>query len=187
MSTLNASQRGDMVEALMPEAAGLVVDVHEGSAEEIKTRLAGLGRHELEALAVVLAAIVDPDRTMKDALAWVTFDEHGNRIPPSQTTRSEKPVRDLAPQMKRKLADVDVVAVHRALTRAGVGQPLNTFERRLAVEIGLRRGYTYQLVARQLSMDVEAVKRSWERTKQRARQAGEPVPQRPLVSISEVA
>lgn len=187
MSGLTAAQRGDMVEVLMPEAAGLVVDVHEGSAEEIKTRLAGLDRHELEALAVVLAAIVDPDRSMKDALAWVTFDEYGNRIPPSQTTKSEKPVRDLAPRMKRQLANVDVVAVNRALTRKGIGQPLNTHERRLAIEIGLRRGYTYELVATQLCMDPEAVKRSWERIKQRARQAGDPVPQRPLVAISEVA
>jgi len=187
MSTLTPEQRGDMVEVLMPEAAGLVIDVHEGTADEIKTRLAGLDRHELEALAVVLAAIVDPDRTMKDALAWVTFDEYGNRVAPSQTTRSEKAVRDLAPTMKRQLADVDVVAVNRALTGKGAGQPLSARERRLAIEIGLRRGYTYELVARQLGMDVEAVKRSWERIKERARQVGNPVPQRPLVPISDVA
>lgn len=187
MSTLNAEQRGDMVEALMPEAAGLVVDVHEGSAEDIKTRLAGLSRHELEALAVVLAAVADPERPLKEALAWVTFDEHGNRIPPSQTTRTEKTVRELAPTVRRQLAGVDVVAVNRALSAKGQGMALNRDERRMAIEVGLRRGLSYELVAKRLGMEVDAVQRSWERTKKRAREAGEPVPQRPLTIVSDVA
>ena len=52
MSGLTAAQRGDMAEALLPEAAGLVVDVHEGSTDDIAERLAGLSRHELEGLVV---------------------------------------------------------------------------------------------------------------------------------------
>ena len=187
MSILSAEQRGDMVEALMPEAAGLVVDVHEGSADDIKTRLSGLTRHELEALAVVLAAIADPDRPLKDALAWVTFDEHGHRVAPSQTTRTDKAVRDLAPEILRNTAGVDVVAVNRALTSEGAGLPLNRDERRLAIEVGLRRGMAYELVAKRLGMDVEAVKRSWERIKSRARAAGQPVPQRPLTVVTDAA
>lgn len=187
MSTLTAEQRGDMVEALMPEAAGLVVDVHEGSADDIKARLSGLTRHELEALAVVLAAVADPDRPLKDALAWVTFDEHGERIPPSHTTKSERVVRDLAPVLRRKTAGVDVVAVNRVLSAKNASVPLNRDERRLAIEVGLRRGLSYELVAKRLGMEVEAVQRSWERIKQRARKAGEPVPQRPLVVVSDVA
>ncbi|MFG2359436.1 hypothetical protein [Streptomyces sp. NPDC048521] len=185
--SLTAEQRGDMVEALMPEAAGLVVDVHEGSADDVKTRLAGLTRHELEALAVVLAAVADPDRPLKEALAWVTFDEYGDRLPPSRTTRSEKTVRDLAPALRRKTAGVDVVAVNRTLSAEGEGLPLNREERRLAIEVGLRRGLSYQLVAQRLGMEVDTVQRSWERIKKRARDAGEPVPQRPLVAVSDVA
>lgn len=187
MSALTPEQRGDMVEALMPEAAGLVVDVHEGSADDIKARLSGLTRHELEALAVVLAAIADPDRTLKDALAWVTFDEHGGRIAPSHTTRSEKAVRDLAPTTRRQLAGVDIVAVHRALAVKDGSVALNREERRLAIEVGLRRGLSYELVARRLGMEVDTVKRAWERIKQRARDTGEPVPARPLVVVSDVA
>lgn len=188
MSELTPEQRGDMVETLMPEAAGLVVDVHEGTADDIRARLAGLSRHELEALAVVLAAIADPDRTMKDALAWVTFNEHGERIPPSHTTKSEKAVRDLAPQVRRQLAGVDVVAVHRALAAKDGSVPLTTLERRMAIEVGLRRGYSYELVAQRLRMDEAAVKRTWERIKARARAAGEPVPSRPVGEVvSDVA
>jgi hypothetical protein len=188
MSELNAEQRGDMVEALMPEAAGLVVDVHEGSADDIRNRLSGLSRHELEALAVVLAAIADPDRTMTDALAWVTFDEHGEGIPPSWTTRSEKAVRDLAPQMRRDVAGVDLVAVNRAIASDSRGTvALTREERRLAIEVGLRRGLAYDVLAARLGMDPAVLKRSWERIKARARAEGRPVPVRGTGSFAVVA
>lgn len=187
MSPLTAEQRGDMVEALMPEAAGLVVDVHEGSADDIKTRLSGLTRHELEALAVVLAAIADPDRTMKDALAWVTFDEHGDRVAPSRTTNSEKAVRDLAPQMRRETAGVDLVAVNRAIASDSRGAvALTREERRLAIEVGLRRGLPYDVLAARLGMDKAVLQRSWERIKARARAEGRPVPVRSTGSLALV-
>jgi len=185
---LSAEQRGDMVEALMPEAAGLVVDVHEGSADDIRTRLAGLSRHELEGLAVVLAALAEPDRPIKDALAWVDFDEHGNHIAPSRMTRSEKAVRDLVPSMRRRLAGVDVVAVHRALSAdSRVGVRLTEAERRMAIEVGARRGMPYELIASRLGMDRDAVKRSWERIKRRAREEGREVPSRPAYPVADVA
>lgn len=175
---LSAEQRGDMVEALLPEAAGMVVDVHEGSAEDIKTRLAGLTRHELEAVVVIVAALADPDVGIRDALAWVDFDENGNRLYPSDLTRSQKAVRDLAPALRRQMSGVDVVAVNRALSGRG-GVALSAVERRMAIEVGLVRGMSYELVAAQLAMDVKNVKRTWERIKARAREDGRPVPSRP--------
>lgn len=184
---LSAEQRGDMVEALLPEAAGLVVDVHEGSADEIQTRLAGLSRHELEAVAVVLAALADPERGIREALSWVDFDERGDRLYPSDRTRSEKTVRDLAPAMRRQLAGVDVVAVHRALSSGVRGVGLTQQERRMAIEIGARRGMSYELLASRLEMDREVLKRSWERIKERARKEGRPVPTRPSESLAVVA
>jgi hypothetical protein len=178
MSALTAEQRGDMVEDLLPEAAGLAVDVHEGSAEDIKNRLARLSRHELEGLAVVLAALVDPERGIRDALMWVDFDENGNRLYPSDRTKSTKAVRDLAPAMRREMAGVDVVAVHRALSSDGAGVALTADERRLAVEIGYRRGLPRAVIADRLGMSEATVDRSWQRIKQRARAAGGPVPVR---------
>ncbi|WP_328545406.1 hypothetical protein [Streptomyces europaeiscabiei] len=188
MSGMSAEQRGDMVEALLPEAAGLAVDVHEGSAEDIRTRLMGLSRHELEAVAVVLAALVDPDRSIRQALAWVDFDEHGA---PLQTapSRSEKAVRDHAPGLVRVRGGMDVVAVHRALAPGQRGEMrLSRDERRLAVQVGRRRGMGYDVIAERLGMNVDAVKRSWERSKARERgEAGvEPSPVRP-VEVSAVA
>lgn len=184
---LNAKQRGDMVEALLPEAAGLVVDVHEGSADDIKTRLAGLTRHELEAVVVIVAALADPDVGIREALAWVNFDENGNRLYPSDLTRSQKAVRDLAPALRRQMSGVDVVAVNRALSGRDRGVALSQVERRMAIEVGLVRGMSYELVAARLAMEVEAVKRTWERIKARAREEGVPVPSRPADSLVVVA
>ncbi|MCX5000926.1 hypothetical protein [Streptomyces longwoodensis] len=178
MSGLTADQCGDMAEALLPEAAGLVVDVHEGSTDDIQARLSGLSRHELEGLAVVLAALADPDQGIREALSWVNFDEHGNRLYPSELTRTQKAVRDVAPVVRRQLAGVDVVAVHRALTPGGRGVALNQDERRLAVEVGYRRGMLRAVIAERLGMSEDAVDQVWHRLKRRARAAGEPVPVR---------
>ena len=178
MSDLTLEQRGDMVEVLLPEAAGLVVDVHEGSADDIKTRLSGLSRHELEGLAVILAALADPDRGIRDALEWVSFDENGNRLYPSHLTRSGKAVRDLAPAMRRQLAGVDVVAVHRVLGSGDHSVALTGPERRMAVEVGYRRGMSKELIAARLGMSEDAVDRSWDRIKRRARDVGGRVPVR---------
>ncbi|MCX4606772.1 hypothetical protein OG402_40825 [Streptomyces anulatus] len=180
MTVLTASQRGDMVEALLPEAAGLVVDVHEGSADDIKTRLRGLTRHELEAVTVVLAALADPDRSLKDALSWVDFDEHGQQAtPPLVLVRS---VRDAAPVVKPKGRGIDAAAVQRALS-PGPAVDLNRDERRLAIEVGIRRGMTYDDVAQRLGMDRESVKRAWERAKDRARAEGRRLP---LVAVGGI-
>ncbi|NEC17913.1 hypothetical protein [Streptomyces parvus] len=180
MTSLSAEQRGDMVEALLPEAAGLVVDVHEGSADDIKTRLHGLTRHELEAVTVLLAAMVDPDRGLKDALSWVTFDEHGQpATPPLAVVRT---VRDAAPVVKPKGYGIDTSAVLRALG-PGPAIDLNRDERRLAIETGIRRGMTYDDVAERLGMDRESVKRAWDRVKNRARAEGRWLPP---VAVGEI-
>jgi hypothetical protein len=178
MSGLSAQQRGDLAEAMLPEAAGLVVDVHEGSADDIRVRLSRLTRHELEAVAVILGALADPERGIREALSWVDFDEDGNRLHPSDLTKSEKTVRDLAPKMRRQLAGVDVVAVHRALAPEGRPVALSAAERRMAVEVGYRRGMLKKVIAERLGMSEDAVDRSWDRIKQRARAAGQPVPVR---------
>jgi hypothetical protein len=178
MSELTLEQRGDMAQALLPEAAGMIVDVHEGSADDVKKRLSGLTRHELEGMAVLLAALADPERGVREALAWVNFDENGNRISPSEQSGVEKPLRDVSPKLRRQLAGVDVVAVHRALAGAGQPVPLTVSERRMAIEVGHRRGMPRAAIAQRLGMTEDAVSRTWERVKERARKAGDPVPVR---------
>lgn len=173
MTRLSAKQRGDMAEKMLPEAAGLVVDVHESTPDLIAARLHGLDRHQLEGLAVVLAAMVDPDRGLSEALGWVTFDEYGQ--PLEKPSRSLRSVRDMVPKQTLRSAGVDEVAVERAL-RGDRDVVLSQSERRHAVDVGLRRGMGYENVAHALGMEVPTVKRSWERGKQRARAEGRSVP-----------
>ncbi|MFE1230283.1 hypothetical protein [Streptomyces sp. NPDC058745] len=174
-----------MAQALIPAAAGLIVDVHEGSADDVRVRLQGLDRHELEGLAVVLAGLADPDRSVPDALGWVNFDEYGDPLPPRKPLANRK-VRDLAPDAVKRTRGVDVVAVNRALV-PGQSVPLSQAERTLAVEVGIRRGMGYRGVAQQLGMDVEAVMKAWDRAKKRAVAAGRPVPLVPVNQIRDAA
>ncbi|MGW9238123.1 hypothetical protein ACWGRL_05205 [[Kitasatospora] papulosa] len=170
-----------MAEALLPEAAGLVVDVHEGSAGDIKTRLAGLSRHELEAVAVLVAALADPDRSLKDALSWVTFDEHG--APNASPMESRRTVREAAPKVpSSRRYGIDEVLVERAL-RPGPRVRLNRDEQRRAVDVGIRRGMTYDDVAERLGTSRDAVEKAWERAKRRARSEGRWVPP---VAVGEI-
>ncbi|MFB7867428.1 hypothetical protein [Streptomyces sp. NPDC056069] len=181
---LTAEERGDMAQAMVPEAAGLIVDVHEGSAEDIRSRLQGLTRHELEALAVVVAALADPDRSLPDALAWVNFDEYGDHLAP--TKRVQRSVRDAVRNPAKRGHGIDIVAVNRALV-PGETVWLSRDERRMAVEVGIRRGMSYEDVAEQLGMELEAVKKAWVRAKERALAEGRPLPTQPVGQIRSAA
>jgi hypothetical protein len=72
----NATTRGDLAEALIPAAAALVGAVHDGGKVEVQRVLDVIAPENLPAFAVVLAALVDPEKSIADLLEWVTFDEH---------------------------------------------------------------------------------------------------------------
>lgn len=112
MSGLNAQQRGDLAEQMLPVAANLSVLVHgDGGPEEVRDVLAGLDETQKNALIVVLAGLVDPDQPVGKALGWLDFNEHGALTVPSWSEQSS--VRDLVPDADEGLADdfVDPVAV----------------------------------------------------------------------------
>jgi len=183
---MGAEERGDLVEALLPDAAGLVVAVREETQEQIPARLRGLSRHELEVVAVVLAAIADPDRGLREAFAWINFDEHGEPLKyPSKATRTVREVPSAALPHTRGRSGVDEVAVERALH--GDPQPLNERERALGVDRGIRRGMTYDDVAERLGMTRGAVMQAWDRTKRKARAEGRYVPTQQVGEISTAA
>jgi hypothetical protein len=112
MSTLNAEQRGDLAEAMLPVAAHLAVLVHgDGGPEDVAEVIGGLDPAQKDALLVVLAGLVDPEQPVGKALGWLDFNEHGSLTVPSWSERSS--VRDLAPETADDLDDdyVDQVAV----------------------------------------------------------------------------
>jgi hypothetical protein len=184
----DAEARGDLAQAMVVEATGLVVAVREETRQEIAQRLSGLDRTELEALAVVLAALVDPEQHLHTALGWVDFDEYGDQVDPyvprkdRRWTAREKAQRTGGRPAPAPRVRVDWHAVDRAL--AGHSMELTQAERIAAVDVGIRLGMSKDQVAEALGMEREAVGRAWERIKERARKAGVFVPAEPVGEIT---
>ena len=64
---------GDLAETMVPVAQRLVGAVHDDGPGEVARALAGRSPQELYALIVVLAGMVDPNRTPSELLAWTNF------------------------------------------------------------------------------------------------------------------
>jgi len=114
MSQLDAEQRGDLAEAMLPVAANLAAIVHgAGGPEDVGAALEGLSTQQKNALIVVLAGLVDPDQTVGQALGWLDFNEYGALTVPSWS--EEASLRDLAEDDEEPPAGdyVDLVAVDR--------------------------------------------------------------------------
>ncbi|MFD3336110.1 hypothetical protein ACFWV1_26205 [Streptomyces sp. NPDC058700] len=188
MKRLTTQDRGDLAEEMLPVAARLATIVQgDGGVQDVEELLGKLGQQEQIALLVVLAGLVDPDRSVGALLGWLDFDEYGAPIEAVQAGR--RTLRDLAEEPPPRGAGVDEVAVERALSHpsGAAGVRLNRDERRLAVDRGVRRGLTYEQLAERLGLNREAVKASWLRSKARAQAEGRYVPAQPVGQISNVA
>jgi len=124
MNALNAEQRGDLAEQMLPTAAHLSVLVHgDGGPEDVREVLESLDETQKNALIVVLAGLVDPEQPVGKALGWMGFDEHGRTVVPASWSQSGS-VRDLAPETDEPLEDdyVDEVTVTRFVRGFAVGE-----------------------------------------------------------------
>ena len=78
---LDPKSPGDIAEGLVPVAAALVCLVRgDGDAGAIRYLLRKLSAREVEALPIVVAAMVDPETTVRDAFGWITWDENGRAL-----------------------------------------------------------------------------------------------------------
>lgn len=114
MTTLNARQRGDLAEEMLPVAANMAVLVHgEGGPEDVREVLDGLSASQKDALIVVLAGLVDPEQSVGKALGWLDHNEHGALTVPSWS--EGRSVRELAPEAVEDPDEdfVDQVAVQK--------------------------------------------------------------------------
>ena len=127
-----------------PVAADLVALVHgEGTPQEIHQALLRTGPEQREALAVALAALVDPRQPVKQALGWVDFTEHGELTVPSAWS-SDMRIQHLAEVCEEPDGPddaVDDIAVRLYL----LGKPvsLNRAERLEAIRIAVGRDMSY--------------------------------------------
>lgn len=72
---------GDLAEGLVSIAAALVCLVRgDGGADSIRYLLRRLSQRQIEALPIVVAAMVDPSTKIKDAFGWITWDENGRLL-----------------------------------------------------------------------------------------------------------
>src|SRR5579859_4997984 len=70
-AVVNADDRADLAERMVPEACHLAVLVHDADAEGVAAFIQGLDPEHVPALLVVLAALVPvDDRSPGDLLAW---------------------------------------------------------------------------------------------------------------------
>jgi hypothetical protein len=79
---MNAAERGDLAERMVPHASHLAFLVRTEGRERIGTWLDvhGITDPETRALLVVLAAMVPVDLTEEQMLDWITWDEQGRPL-----------------------------------------------------------------------------------------------------------
>nr|BFD90680.1 hypothetical protein KitaXyl93_20400 [Kitasatospora sp. Xyl93] len=144
---MTPEENGALVERLMPVAARIACVVNgDGDRHDIEHHTRRLDRQGLLAVIVILAAMVDPDASVEDALGFITWDEHGRPAPPVVTGPRLR-IRSLA-------ADVEPPA------GLGAERVLLSERMQLAREIHLGQGYTMTETARQLGVDPDTV-RKW--------------------------
>ena len=143
MSVMTMEERGDMVEELLPVAAHLAVLVHgDGGPRDVHQAIARLSPAQRDALIVILAGLVDPDRPMGAALGWLDFNERGESIVPDWNDKATLRAVAEQEQSEDDWDGVDHVAVDLWLRGRPVS--LNRGERVAAILEGLRRGMTYR-------------------------------------------
>lgn len=144
---MSPRERGDHAEAMVHVAARLIGAVHDDGALAVAQVLAEVKPDDVPVLLVVLAAACNPDRSMEDALAWVTWDERGQAIPgvrhvprPKPLIQEPEPERVAGPPDtwdERTVNDCHALA-HRARVRATEPSPVvvvgeREYQRRRAV------------------------------------------------------
>jgi hypothetical protein len=88
---MTPDELGDVAESLVPVACRLVGAVHDDGPADVARALADVPPDRMPALAVVLAAMVNPDRSPADLLAWVTWDDTPPARQPSLFTGWNNP------------------------------------------------------------------------------------------------
>lgn len=141
--TLTPAERGDLVERMLPVAAGLVCIVHgDGDHRDVAAQLDPLDRAEFVGLIVALASLADPDRPLAEALAYVTWDEHGQPIEAPAPTA--EPIKEVAEQQ---------------LVPAGIDQALTEERRRTARVLHQSRAMSHEVIAERLGVNSRTILR----------------------------
>ncbi|GAB2467882.1 hypothetical protein GCM10027187_40050 [Streptosporangium sandarakinum] len=77
----DARHREHLARHLLQVAMHLACMVRDEAPEDVAAYLAALSPAEREHLPIILAALVDVDRTEEELLAWITWDAEGRALP----------------------------------------------------------------------------------------------------------
>lgn len=173
---MSATERGELAEDLLPVAAYLSTVVHgDGGARDVHQALARLDATERDALIVVLAGLVDPDRPLGALLGWLDFDEQGRAVQPDWNDKAT--LRQVAEDYPVRTAPPDIDEVAIRLVLSGEDVELTPRERIVAYAEGRKQGMAVDVLDALLDSRARgSVRRSWERAKRKARDAGRPDP-----------
>jgi len=171
----------ELAEAMVPVAARLVVAVHgEGGRDDVAALWAELTPHQQVALAVVLAAMVNPDRSLGAALGWITWDAKGDPLSPGLAeTRTIRDVAGESEVVHGAGEFVDPVVIRRALS--GDRVEATAAERRAVFEAAVEAGVAPMVVAAGLGIDLKLAQKSVERARARLAAARNASPTRSSV------
>ena len=116
---MTAPEHEQLVDALVPLAAELVATVRDYGPADVAAVLQRVpaGRHD--ALAVVLAAMVDPDARPSELLAWVDGGPVQSRSGFEPPSRPDKQLRE-CPECGGQYR-ITHLARHRRVHRTGLG------------------------------------------------------------------
>jgi hypothetical protein len=177
MSSLSAEQRADLAERMLPIAANLAVLVHgEGGPEDVAEALAGLDDTEKNALIVVLAGLVDPDRPVGKSLSWTNVTQHAAL--PVGSWMAQRSLRDHVPDTDSDLVPDDEYVDQAAVTKFVKGFHIDVSDPEFIVAVQRCAALGMNLV------DVDALRR-WpkktaenrvNRIKKRYQRSGRPFP-----------
>jgi hypothetical protein len=139
------TERADLAERLLPVASKLACIVHgDGNQHDIAHHTRRLNREELIGLTVVLAAMVNPDERLEDALGYVTWDEHGRPAP--AIVYGNTTIRSLSSHLIGP-------------ETLGAAPVLESERIQRAREIHLQQGYSYKETAAMVGCDPRTVQR----------------------------
>lgn len=149
-----------LARSMTPIAAALAVAVADHNADEVANLIVGLSRNQMNALAVVLAAHVDPDKPFKRVVianatqkaasrAAVAFGLHPSEVMSTSRRREVLDARavtyyaahlagDNYSQIGRVM-DRDHSTVAHALSRVGTDRRLRRIAKRIARDLGWDR------------------------------------------------
>ncbi|MER5649689.1 hypothetical protein [Streptosporangium sp. NPDC002524] len=121
----DARHRDNLARHLLKVALHLACMVRDEEPAAVAAYLSELPQVERDHLPIILAALVDVDRTEEELLAWITWDAHGRALPGAPATPAPPTAEHARPRPLRPMKPVEACPSLAAAKRhREQGEPL---------------------------------------------------------------